>query len=119
MGQLRDDVLRDEFSNSRREKLWGKVRDVVERNANVRASSRELRGGDMSRVWEWVGSIGQFEDLGPSSRKSGGKRVSWGGVMEEGNDKHRGSSPLNDEIVMDGKRERVEQRKWDEGRPIY
>ncbi|KAL9005912.1 MAG: hypothetical protein Q9188_001326 [Gyalolechia gomerana] len=57
IGQLRDDILRDEFSAKRREKLWRRVRDVVEMNANVRASERELRAGDVSRVWEWIGSL--------------------------------------------------------------
>ncbi|KAL8691365.1 MAG: hypothetical protein Q9218_003385, partial [Villophora microphyllina] len=46
IGQLRDDVLRDEFSAKRREGLWKRVKEVVEMNANVRATERELRGGD-------------------------------------------------------------------------
>lgn len=58
VGQLRDDVLRDMLQGSRREKLWKRVRTIVEGNANVRASVREGRGGDVSRVWEWIGGIG-------------------------------------------------------------
>ena len=123
VGQLRDDVLRDEFSDTRREKMWRKVQDIVERNANVRASSRELRGGDVSRVWEWIGSVGLIDDPGFPGRKSRGgeKRVSWGGVTEEGNGGNRGSSPLNDEVPSHRKEaERpVDQRTWNEGRPIY
>ena len=118
MGQLRDDVLRDEFSDQRREKMWKRVRNVVEKNANVRASSRELRGGDVSRVWEWIGSVGIYDDPKYSGRKSAGKRVSWGGVTEEGDDVDRASSPLNDEPIPNGKA-KEERRKWDEGRPIF
>lgn len=120
VGQLRDDVLRDEFSDTRREKIWKRVQTIVERNANVRASSRELSGGDVSRVWEWVGSLGLLEDPGFSGRKSGGsKRVSWGGAEEQGDAGQRRSSPLNDEMRLPGDGELVEQRRWDEGRPIY
>lgn len=117
VGQLRDDVLRDEFSDKRREAMWTRVRDVVERNANVRASSRELRGGDMSRVWEWIGSVGLLDDPGFSGRKSGGKRVSWGGVVEDGEINER-PPPLGTNLG-DQSQGTIEQRKWDEGRPIY
>lgn len=111
VGQLRDDVLRDEFSDKRRESMWKRVRAVVERNANVRASSRELRGGDVSRVWEWIGSVGLLDDAWPRDRVSGGrKRVSFGGVVDEG-------TPNGPEASSGGEME--EQRKWDEGRPIY
>lgn len=106
VGQLRDDVLRDEFSASRRDKFWTKVAAVVERNANVRAAVREGRGGEVSRVWEWIGSVGMPRDGGRT--ESG--RVSWGGA----------STP--DGAVAspsEGYREMVEARKWDEGRPIY
>ena len=105
VGQLRDDVLRDEFSDRRRESMWTRVRAVVERNANVRASVREGRGGDMSRVWEWVGSVSLLEDATWSGR--GKKRV--GFVPDVG------VSPVE---VEDG-RKIIEKRKWDEGRPIY
>jgi hypothetical protein len=111
VGQLRDDVLRDEFSDRRRESIWKRVRAVVERNANVRASSRELRGGDLSRVWEWVGSVGLLDEAWSGGRGSGGgKRVSFGGLVH-------GGTP--DEARTPSGGEMVEQRKWDEGRPIY
>ena len=122
VGQLRDDVLRDEFSETRREAVWARVRAVVERNANIRASSRELRGGDVSRVWEWIGSVGLLDDPGFSGRKTGGKRVSWGGVIEAEN---RDSGGGKDERAIagdsanEGRKEVMEQRKWNEGRPIY
>ena len=108
VGQLRDDVLRDEFSARRREKLWDRVAVVVERNANVRASVRESRGGEVSRVWEWIGSLGLLGDGSGGRRESG--RISWGGV----------STPDGDQSsISNGKDEMMELRKWDEGRPIY
>ena len=105
VGQLRDDVLRDEFSDRRRESMWTRVRAVVERNANVRASVREGRGGDVSRVWEWIGSVGLLEDATWSG--VGKKRVSF--VPDVG------VSPVDTE---DG-RKIIDKRKWNEGRPVY
>ncbi|KAF4628820.1 hypothetical protein G7Y89_g9332 [Cudoniella acicularis] len=105
IGQLRDDVLRDQHSVSKRTALWDKVKDVVEMNANVRASQRESRNGEISRVWEWIGAISGLES-GEKRRKSG--RVSWGAY-----DQH--SSPVSGN---DGGPEIVQQR-WQEGRPIY
>ena len=58
VGQMRDDVLREEFSVQRRERVWRRVKAVVEANANVRAAVREARGGEVARVWEWIGSLG-------------------------------------------------------------
>lgn len=106
VGQLRDDVLRDEFSDKRRETMWKRVRSVVERNANVRASARELRGGDVSRVWEWVGSVGLLDETWSGGRS---KRVSNFEMSE-------GTTP---DVTSPPYREMVDQRKWDEGRPIY
>ena len=111
VGQLRDDVLRDEFSDRRRDRLWKRVGAIVERNANVRASVREGRGGDVSRVWEWIGSVGLLDEPWSGSRSNGGhKRVSFGGLVNEETDGGR-ASPNGAEVV--------EQRKWNEGRPIY
>jgi Man1-Src1p-C-terminal domain len=67
VGGLRDDVLRDEFSLERRERVWKKVQEVVECNANVRASVREGGNGEVGRVWEWIGGIG-------GAGEEGGKR---------------------------------------------
>ena len=108
VGQLRDDVLRDEFSARRREKLWDRVAVVVERNANVRASVRESRGGEVSRVWEWIGSLGLLGDGSGGRRESG--RISWGGMATPDGVQNKTS---------DGRDEIMELRKWDEGRPIY
>ncbi|KAK2626121.1 hypothetical protein QTJ16_004383 [Diplocarpon rosae] len=105
IGQLRDDILRNEHSVRRREATWKRVRAVVETNANVRSSQREGRNGVISRVWEWVGAVPALEG-GEKGRKSG--RVSWG-VYDEG------SSPVSGD---DGG-PRVVQGKWQEARPIY
>lgn len=111
VGQLRDDVLRDEFNDQRRESMWKRVRAVVERNANVRASVREGRGGDVSRVWEWIGGVGLLDD----GAWSGGakKRASFRPVVQ-GMPDDRASL-----VEAQEGQEMVEKRKWDEGRPVY
>jgi hypothetical protein len=108
IGQLRDDVLRDEHSVSKREALWSRVRKVVELNANVRASQREARNGEISRVWEWIGAVGAIEGPGGEERRRKSGRVSWGVYGEA-------SSPVSG---SDAGPEMVQQ-KWMEGRPIY
>jgi len=52
---LRDLILRDEHSPSRRQRVWEKVMKVVEDNANVRTNMEEVRGED-TKVWRWIGS---------------------------------------------------------------
>ncbi|KAL4979787.1 Man1-Src1p-C-terminal domain-containing protein [Aspergillus desertorum] len=112
IGQLRDDVLRSELRGNRREEIWKRVRNVVEGNANIRAAVREGRGGDVARVWEWVGGIGGVGSVGRQ--------------IEGGTDKVH-SSPLAtsenrslgvlDATLVESQQQTV--RKWDEGRPIY
>lgn len=108
MAQLRDDVLRDEFSTMRRKTLWEKVQRKVEHNSNVRPMVREGRSGDVGRVWEWVGAIGMLESLPPSNdrRKSG--RVSFGG--------ERWIEPATD---VEHSTEMSQVSKWEEGRQYY
>lgn len=101
IGQLRDDVLRAEHSVSKREKLWQKVRNIVEMNANVRSSQRESRSGEISRVWEWIGHVDGAPDRDRRRKSSG--RVSWGVYDEH-------SSPVSG---MD------QGPRWEEPRPIY
>ncbi|KAL8873270.1 MAG: hypothetical protein Q9174_001239 [Haloplaca sp. 1 TL-2023] len=116
IGQLRDDVLRDEFSAKRREAVWRRVRQVVEMNANVRASERELRGGDVSRVWEWIGSTGLMDDAWAEGGRRSGVRFS---LDEQRRDSR---TPDGRETVLDtsqGRNEMAGARHWDEGRPIY
>lgn len=81
------------------------MRDVVEMNANVRASERELRAGDVSRVWEWIGS------LRDDAFAEGGRRS---GVRFSGNDGRDSFTPgTRAGMVL------TNSRHWDEGRPIY
>lgn len=114
VAQLRDDVLRDEFSTSRRKELWERVQKKVEGNSNVRPMVREGRTGDVGRVWEWVGAVGLLESpdashLASSRRKSG--RVSF--------------APIEDSTFIEGdsssvvKRDDVKTSKWQEGRGSY
>ncbi|KAK5150089.1 hypothetical protein LTR04_006889 [Oleoguttula sp. CCFEE 6159] len=110
MGQLRDDVLRAEFSASRRQKLWEKVQKKVEQNSNVRPMVRESRTGDVSRVWEWIGAVGLLE----GTPGSGDRRQSSRRSLIASSPGHL--TPLKGE---DGTGEMSEIRTWDEGRPIY
>lgn len=107
VSQLRDDVLRDEFSPRRREDLWKRVRAIVEMNANVRASVREARTGEVSRVWEWIGHVGLLDEgvSGGARRQSG--RFSLGPPL--------GGSPTP--VLESNRRDTIP--RWDEGRPIY
>jgi hypothetical protein len=102
MTQLRDDVLRNEFNASRRQKLWTRVQAKVEKNTNIRAGVRTTANGDVARMWEWVGPVKRLED-GRSSAKRESGRFSL----------DMGSSPPSASNDM------KEVQKWDEGRPIY
>lgn len=110
MAQLRDDVLRNEWSTWNKKKLWDKVQQKVEKNANVRPMVREGRSGDVGRVWEWVGAVGMIESPGDvevnNRRKSG--RVSFGG--------ERWIEPSSfDSTEMS----EVKGSRWEEGRQYY
>jgi hypothetical protein len=105
MTQLRDYVLRNEFSSSRRKRLWERVQKKVEQNSNVRAAVRENHSGDVGRMWEWVGPVQLLEEGGSSSKRESG-RHSYGTLT--------GSSPPDDTH-----RQMVEKKSWEEGRPIY
>lgn len=118
VGQLRDDVLRDEFDLKRREDIWKLVKAVVEMNANIRASVREGRGGEVSRVWEWIGSVGVLGDEAWSNHQKAGRRATFDYRVSFGGD--TGSSPVTKVNDSVGPRSSDEApRKWDEGRPIY
>lgn len=105
MGQIRDDVLRSEFSTKRRAKLWERVQKKVEFNSNVRAAVRQAPHGDIARMWEWTGPPKMLENgySGSGKRESGRFRPSLG---------------IEDSPSIGGK-ETHEAQKWDEGRPIY
>ncbi|KAB8075764.1 Man1-Src1p-C-terminal domain-containing protein [Aspergillus leporis] len=113
IGQLRDDVLRSELRGNRRENLWRRVRSVVEGNANIRAAVREGRGGDVARVWEWIGGIssvrGELEGSNTRQHDSSNMHVS-------------GSPDEQSRQLVDGhaiSKRSPQTRRWDEGRPIY
>ncbi|KAF5010384.1 hypothetical protein FDECE_3463 [Fusarium decemcellulare] len=95
---LRDDVLRSVHSLSERERIWQRVRVVVEQNSNVRTSQREGRSGEVGRAWEWIGPV-----AGEGARRRRSGRVSLGPELNE--------SP---EV-----RGTPEAKKWEEPRPIY
>ncbi|KAF2743882.1 hypothetical protein M011DRAFT_409687 [Sporormia fimetaria CBS 119925] len=90
MTQLRDDVLRNEFSHSKRQQLWARVQKKVEHNANVRAAVKENHSGDVARMWEWVGPIRLLEEGRSSALRESG-RYSAGPVI--------GSSPPDTKSV--------------------
>jgi len=106
MGQLRDDVLRHEHSISKREAIWSRVRKVVEMNANIRASQREGRSGEISRVWEWIGAIASGDRAEDQERRRKSGRVSWG---------MQGDTSSSAGRTDDG----PVQQKWTDSRPIY
>ncbi|KAK7565604.1 sister chromatid separation protein-like protein [Phyllosticta citricarpa] len=108
MAQLRDDILREEFSAKRRARLWDRVQHKVEQNSNVRPSVRENRSGDVSRVWEWIGAVAAIEDKSTPLARSVHERNRLSGVGYV-------DSPSQQLI----KEETGQERNWDEGRPIY
>ncbi|KAF4981086.1 hypothetical protein FZEAL_3062 [Fusarium zealandicum] len=95
---LRDDVLRSVHSLSERERIWQRVRVVVEQNSNVRTSQREGRSGEVGRAWEWIGPI-----AGEAARRRRSGRVSLGPGSTE-SPEAKGTP---------------EVKKWEEPRPIY
>lgn len=110
---LRDDVLRSLHSLSDRERLWHRVRAVVEQNSNVRTGQREGRNGEVGRAWEWIGPSRLGAGDGSASRRRKSVRVSWGpDVKGELGDSssNPGSEALERKAI---------HRKWEEGRPIY
>lgn len=106
MAQLRDDVLRNEFSSMRRKKLWEKVQQKVEHNSNVRPMVREGRSGDVGRVWEWVGAVGLLESPPQSNERRKSGRVSFGG--------ERWIEPASEHST-----EMSQVGRWEEGKQYY
>ncbi|KAG5927595.1 hypothetical protein E4U42_002056 [Claviceps africana] len=69
---LRDDVLRSIHTLSERDRIWQRVRAVVEQNSNVRTGQRESRNGEVGRAWEWIGPT-----KGDGARRRRSVRASW------------------------------------------
>lgn len=57
---LRDLILQDEHSPSRRAALWNQVEKIVEGNANVRVADVEQYGEEM-RGWLWTGPTSRID----------------------------------------------------------
>ncbi|KAI5249008.1 hypothetical protein E4T43_00963 [Aureobasidium subglaciale] len=102
MVALRDDVLRDEFRASERNRIWTAVQKLVEGNANVRTMVREGRTGDVSRMWEWIGAVYRIEG---SANQSPVGQITTPGRLEES--------------MASGSGLEIEKRKWEESRPYY
>lgn len=100
---MRDDALRSTHSVAERNRIWNRVRAVVEQNSNVRTGQREGNNGEVGRAWEWIGpSTGAIE--GSSRRRR--TRVSWSADVPD-NDADGGRSAIH--------------KKWEEpgSRPVY
>lgn len=102
VAQLRDDVLRDEFSSKRRQQLWQKVQMKVEGNSNIRSMVREGRSGEVGRVWEWIGSLGAIE-----SPRRDTKSIEGGSAVKE---------EIKESLVRAGASPR---EGWNGARPQY
>ncbi|KAG6007280.1 hypothetical protein E4U21_006198 [Claviceps maximensis] len=98
---LRDDVLRSIHTLSERDRIWQRVRAVVEQNSNVRTGQRESRNGEVGRAWEWIGPT-----KGEGARRRRTIRSSW--VPESS----------REDTTPDAKSV-IEFQKEEESRPIY
>jgi len=111
---LRDDLLRSMHSLADRERLWQRVRALVEQNANVRTGQRESHNGEMGRAWEWIGPSRIAAPGESAGRKRKSMRVSWGPEVKAEQD---GGADGESKALVSDKRT---TRKWEEGgRPIY
>ena len=101
---LRDDVLRAVHSISQRERIWKRVKAVIEQNSNVRTGQREGVNGEIGRAWEWIGPSGE----------AGGRRKRIGRRSQSPGDTVLGDeTPFVDRSAV--------HKKWEEpgSRPIY
>lgn len=101
LSNLRDDTLRAVHSISQRERIWNRVKAVIEQNSNVRTGQREGVNGEIGRAWEWIGPTGAGE--------AGGRRKRIGRRSQSPGD----GTPFVDRSAV--------HTKWDEpgSRPIY
>ncbi|KAI1640533.1 Man1-Src1p-C-terminal domain-containing protein [Biscogniauxia mediterranea] len=101
---LRDDVLRSVHSLAQRERIWQRVKRVVEQNSNVRTSQREGRSGEVGRAWEWIGPT-----AGDAPRR---RKSIVGGAGGRGEDADESLAAAG------GDKSRLHQ-KWEESRPVF
>ncbi|KAH8878843.1 hypothetical protein GQ53DRAFT_849982 [Thozetella sp. PMI_491] len=106
---LRDDVLRSLHSLAARDRLWQRVKVVVEQNSNVRTGQREGRNGEVGRAWEWIGPSRPGIGDGAASRRRKSGRVSWGPNV-------KGPDPT---VEMSENKTKAVHKSWEEARPIY
>ncbi|KAI3400475.1 hypothetical protein diail_3096 [Diaporthe ilicicola] len=101
---LRDDVLRAVHSVSQRDRIWKRVRAVIEQNSNVRTGQREGLNGEIGRAWEWIGPSGE----GGARRRRIGQKSLGPDDTDFGDE-----TPLVDRSAV--------HKKWEEpgSRPIY
>ncbi|TFB05954.1 Inner nuclear membrane protein SRC1 [Trichoderma ghanense] len=98
---LRDDVLRSVHKVAERERIWQRVKKVVEQNSNVRTGQREGRSGEVGRAWEWIGPI---HGGGTRRRRASGR---W--ARDQILDTPESTMPAA----------AAESKKWTESRPIF
>lgn len=115
---LRDDVLREKHSLAERERIWQRVRTVVEQNSNVRQGQREGRDGEVGRAWEWIGPTAGGGAIGSASgarRRTLGGRISFGAGLSD-KDEHDSSA-----LVESPADRTATHKKWREGggRPAF
>lgn len=101
IGQLRDMVLSNVFERKERDRVWERVKKIVENNSNVRAANREGgKTGEWARSWEWIGPTGYIAGL--EGRRSG--LISNSPAVQTPESQAKGD---------------LQVRRWDEGRAIY
>jgi hypothetical protein len=108
---LRDDVLRSMHSLADRDRLWQRVRAVVEQNSNVRTGQRESHNGEVGRAWEWIGPSRAAITEGGSTRRRKSARVSFGPDVKGEPENVKPSSEVAERVAG--------HRRWEESRPIY
>lgn len=117
--QLRDDVLRQEFSSSRRKALWQHVEKLVEQNSNIRTKVGTLDTGDVGRGWRWTGAVRSIESSVERPSTSNGRIVAGRYSMPQA----VSSSPPMAETgqgVNGDAYPKEEFRRWDSGsRPAF
>jgi hypothetical protein len=56
ISHLRDYILCDIHDLAERNRIWDKVRVIVDKNTNVRRRVMELEGEE-TEAWQWVGTV--------------------------------------------------------------
>ena len=116
---LRDDVLRSEHSLRERERIWGRVRAVVEQNSNVRTAQREGRSGEVGRAWEWIGALPAAPGGGHGGRR---RRQSVRPSSSSRDVKREDSFSRSAAVKVEGDgdlKARTSHRRWEDSRPIF